>query len=231
VFQRSQYLTFLRRWVADPLTVGAVMPSSPVLAGLMANAVGYTDGRVLELGPGTGVFTEALLARGLVRDQLTLVELDECFADLLSERFPGIRIVRGNAARLSAAGVDKDAKYDAIVSGLPLLSMSARSIYRIVRSAALRLEPSGHMFQFTYGIRCPVPAGILLKCGLKAELLGSVIRNIPPASVYRISHSLTPREQDVPRPLTDAKIANNLTERSQARGTSSPLTTSRSLIC
>lgn len=229
--QTSQYLTFLRRWIADPLTVGAVMPSGPHLAGLIAKAVGYTNGKVLELGPGTGVFTEALLARGLVQEQLTLVELDDCFADLLSKRFSGARIVRGSAARLSAAGIDKHARYDVIVSGLPLLSMPARTVYRIVRSAALRLEPRGHIFQFTYGMRCPVPAAILLKSGLKAQLLGSVIRNMPPASVYRISHSLMLTKQDASCLLTDAKILNNLTEMSQVRGTGSPLTTSRSSIC
>lgn len=232
VVKNSQYLTFLRQWIANPLMVGAIMPSGPALAGLMANAAGYTSGNVLELGPGTGVFTEALLARGFVQEQLTLVELDGCFADLLSERFPGARIVRGSAARLSAAGIGKDARYDTVIIGLPLLSMPAWTVYRIVRSAALRLSPCGQLLQFTCGVRCPVPDSILLRAGLKAQLLGTVIRNMPPASVYRISHSGSQMPVERASPARQAENRKQPGHDESGRGTgSSVTTTSRSLIC
>jgi hypothetical protein len=90
-----QRLTFLRQWLADPLRVGAVLPSSTSLAHLMTKAI----------------------------DRNTLVELDERFAYLLLRRFPGARIVQGSAARLSGAGVGRDVAYGAVISELPLLSM------------------------------------------------------------------------------------------------------------
>lgn len=166
-----------------------MLPSGTSLARLMTQAIDQDTGSVLELGPGTGVFTEALLKRGLVPEQLTLVELDERFANLLSRRFPGARIVQGNAARLSAAGVGKGVAYSAVISGLPLLSMPTRTIFRIVEGVARRLGPSGNLYQFTYGARCPVAHAILERLGLEASLLGTVMWNLPPASVYRISRT------------------------------------------
>ncbi len=213
--QTPQHLTFLCQWIANPLMVGAVLPSGAALARLMTKAVDHTTGQVLELGPGTGVFTGALLARGLAEEQLTLVELDESFAELLTNRFPGARIVRGSAARLSAAGIGKAARYDAIISGLPLLSMSTRTVYRIIRGVALRLEPGSSLFQFTYGMRCPVPDAILHRARLDAVLLGTVFRNMPPASVYRISHSRSRTPAERAPPARQAEDRNNLTMTSQ----------------
>ena len=189
MFQPPQYFMFLRQWVSNPLMVGAVLPSGTSLARLMTMAIDHTTGSVLELGPGTGVFTEALLKRGLAEDQLTLVELDEKFADLLSARFPSVHIVQGSAARLSAAGVGRGIKYNAVVSGLPLLSMPSRTVFRIVKGVARRLAPGGNLYQFTYGARCPVARPMLEKLGLESHLLGTVVWNFPPASVYRISHT------------------------------------------
>lgn len=183
-----QRLTFLRQWLANPLRVGAVLPSGTSLAHLMTKAIDRNTESVLELGPGTGVFTEGLLKRGLVPEQLTLVELDERFAYMLARRFPGARIVQGSAARLSGAGVGRDVSYGAVIGGLPLLSMPSRTVFRIVEGVARRLGPSGNLYQFTYGARCPVAHAILERLGLEASLLGTVMWNLPPASVYRISH-------------------------------------------
>lgn len=203
--QMPQRLTFLRQWLANPLMVGAVLPSGTSLARLITQAIDQDTGSVLELGPGTGVFTEALLKRGLVPEQLTLVELDERFANLLSRRFPGARIVQGSAARLSAAGVGRDVTYSAVISGLPLLSMPTRTIFRIVEGVARRLGPSGNLYQFTYGARCPVAYAILERLGLEASLLGTVMWNLPPASVYRISHTrVDPKVTSVSEPQVAA---------------------------
>ena len=195
MFSTPQHFMFLRQWVSNPKMVGAVLPSGMSLARLMTKAINQTTGSVLELGPGTGVFTEALLRRGLAEEQLTLVELDKRFADLLSARFPSVRIVQGSAARLSAAGVAKDIRYDAVISGLPLLSMSAPTVFRIVKNVAHRLAPGGNLYQFTYGARCPVARVMLEKLGLESHLLGTAVWNFPPASVYRISHARAGEER------------------------------------
>src|SRR5579863_883860 len=81
--------TFLRRFLDDPKRTGAVAPSSPFLAREMARAVDpQTPGLIVELGPGTGPVTKALIARGVRRENLLLVEFDPYFCNLLTERFP-----------------------------------------------------------------------------------------------------------------------------------------------
>jgi predicted O-methyltransferase YrrM len=71
---------FIRTWIEKPLTTGAVAPSSRALARTMA---AYVDparpGPVIELGPGTGPVTEALVAQGVDPSRLVLIEFDPTF--------------------------------------------------------------------------------------------------------------------------------------------------------
>ncbi len=174
---------FLRAWLANPLRVSAVAPSSPALAALITSEIAADVGPVLELGPGTGVFTRALLDRGVPEQNLTLVECDPQFAALLEARFPAAKVLRNDAARLPTAA----AAYGAAVSGLPLLSMPNGTIMRIVRSAFRQMHAEAAFYQFTYGPACPVPRPILERLGLRAVRIGGTLRNLPPASVYRIT--------------------------------------------
>ena len=180
-------LLFVRAWLANPRRIGAVAPSSQALARLMTRGIDARTGPVLELGPGTGVFTEALVARGIRQEDLTLVELNDAFAELLARRFPRARIARCSAARLDSGGIDAQARFGAVVSGLPLLAMPVPTVFRIVSGAVRRLEPGGSFYQFTYGLRCPIHGAVLDRLGLAAEKVGTVVSNVPPASVYRVS--------------------------------------------
>lgn len=181
-FQPSDHLLFLRHWFSRPFQTAAIAPSSRWLARAMT--AGIEPGqRILELGPGTGSFTQALLKRGVDEADLLLVERNPAFATLLAERFPRARIVLGDAASLP---ID-DALADAAVSGLPLLSMPAPQVMRILRAAFGRLRPGASFWQFTYGPRCPVPRTVLNRLGLVAHHTRFVPFNLPPASVYRIS--------------------------------------------
>ena len=184
--QKSQNLFFLRAWLANPRQVGAVAPSSPKLASLMTREIDAGTGPVLELGPGTGVFTNALVQRGVKQEDITLVELSDDFADLLTRRFPKAKVLRCDASRLAAAGVSP-LRFGAVVSGLPLLAMPVPTVFRIIRGASTMLEAGGCIYQVTYGWRCPVPGAVLEKLGLRAEKMGTVVSNVPPASVYRIA--------------------------------------------
>jgi len=76
---------------------------------------------------------------------------------------------------------------DAVISGLPLLSMPTRKIMFILEGAFSHLKEGGAFYQFTYGPRCPVARPILERLGLRATLIGRAMLNIPPASVYRIT--------------------------------------------
>jgi len=180
-------LSFLRAWAANPLRVAAIAPSSATLARLMTQEISGETGPVLELGPGTGAFTWALLARGVREDALTLVESDPGFAALLRQCFPMARICCMDAAGLEAERLFDRPRVGAAVSGLPLLSMPAPQVRAILDGAFAALVPNGAFYQFTYGLFCPVRKRILDRLGLKACRIGGTLRNLPPASVYRIT--------------------------------------------
>ncbi|ANW66145.1 phospholipid methyltransferase [Mycobacterium sp. djl-10] len=185
--QRLNGFYFFRSWLRDPLRVAAVAPSGTALSELITRDVPVDAGPVLELGPGTGAFTTALLARGVPEAALTLVESGPDFARALRFRFPAARVLCADAAD----GTDPQAPYTAIVSGLPLLSMRADRVHTILASVFARSTPDAAMYQFTYAPRCPVPSSVLDQAGLSAELVGRTLRNLPPASVYRITRSTT----------------------------------------
>ncbi|MBM7044484.1 MULTISPECIES: class I SAM-dependent methyltransferase [Rhizobium] len=183
----SDFVQFFRSWVSDPLRVAAVAPSGERLARLMTQEIEPLDGPILELGPGTGVFTRALLTRGIPESALTLVEFGEEFAVRLRDRFPEARVVQMDAAQLGQCGLFEDAPFGAVISGLPLLSMPPAKIAAIVGGAFETMKPGGAFYQFTYGPRCPISRSILESLGLKGTRIGGTVRNIPPAGVYRIS--------------------------------------------
>ena len=180
-------LAFFRTWLSNPLQVAAIAPSGSALAGLMTKELSAESGPVIELGPGTGVFTLALLAQGLRESDLTLIERDAGFANLLGQRFPSARIHRLDASRLAKAGLFEDRVAGGVVSGLPLLSMNSRKVMGILSGAFDCLRPGASFYQFTYGPNCPVPQRVLDRLGLKATRTGRTLLNVPPASVYRIS--------------------------------------------
>jgi phospholipid N-methyltransferase len=187
----SDYVRFLRSWVADPLRVAAVAPSSEALSRLMTREIAAADGPVLELGPGTGAFTRALLARGVPESNLTLVEAGAEFARVLRRRYPQARVLTMDASHLALHKLYPDASVAAVVSGLPLLAMSPRTVMRIVAGAFTYIRPGGSYYQFTYGLRCPVHRPILDHLGLEARYVGGTVRNLPPAAVYRITRRST----------------------------------------
>lgn len=183
----SDVVPFLRAWFSDPLRVAAIVPSGAALADIITGEIVPKTAPVLELGAGTGVFTRALLARGLAQGDLTLVELGSDFAPMLQSRFPGARVLRIDAARLGQLPLFDGKPVGAVVSGLPLLSMTPRKVMAILAGAFAYLRPGGAFYQFTYGPRCPVPRPILDRHGLKATRIGWAVLNVPPAAVYRIA--------------------------------------------
>jgi len=183
----SDFFRFFRSWVTDPLRVAAVAPSGDQLCRLMTQDICPSDAPVLELGAGTGVFTRALLARGVRECDLTLVEYGSDFMRILQHRFPQARVLWMDASQLGSYDLFSGATVGAVVSGLPLLSMSPRKVMSILSGAFSHIRPTGCFYQFTYGPRCPVPRAIVDRLGLKATRIGATVRNIPPAAVYRIT--------------------------------------------
>jgi phosphatidylethanolamine/phosphatidyl-N-methylethanolamine N-methyltransferase len=176
--------TWLRLWAQAPLRVGAIAPSSIELARTMARLVPLDrPGPVIELGGGTGVVTEALLEAGIAPDSLVVLEREPPLHRLLSARFPAVRMIAGDAAdlvRLLAPLGLGPAR--AVVSSLPLLSMSRQTQRRIVEAALAAMAPDAPLIQFTYGLFSPIDREAF---GLKGEVAGRVLINLPPARVWR----------------------------------------------
>lgn len=184
--RQRDLLPFFRAWLANPISVSAIAPSGPALARAITAEIAAGSMPVIELGPGTGVFTKALLEAGVTADRLVLVETGAPFAALLRTRFPGVRIVEGDAAAMRTVELFGAGQAGAVVSGLPILSMSPRMTLAILKKMFSELRPGGAMYQFTYGYRCPVPEAILDRLQLKATRTATILVNAPPASVYRI---------------------------------------------
>lgn len=183
----SETLGFFQAWLKNPLRVAAVAPSGRALASLITSEISSDTGPVIELGPGTGSFTRALTAQGVRQDDLALIEAGSEFAGALRFAFPQARIFVMDAAQLRTVDPFDGRQAGAVVSGLPLLSMSNRKVFAILTGSFRRLKPKGAFYQFTYGPRCPVPVNLLDHLGLEAERIGGTFANIPPAAVYRIT--------------------------------------------
>jgi len=175
---------FLKALLAAPRTVGGIAPSGRQLARLMTSEIDPGGGRVLELGPGTGIFTRALLARGVSPANLTLIEIEKSFVALLRRRFPQITVLQHDARRLPELGCEG---FSSVVSGLPLRNMSQETVHAIMAGAFSLMPPSGAFYQFTYGHRCSVPDPVLRSLGLRVASLGRIRLNLPPATVFRFS--------------------------------------------
>lgn len=179
-------LPFLRAWLAAPLRVAAIAPSGPGLARAITAEISASSMPVIEFGPGTGVFTQAILDAGVTPDRLIMIEAGANFATLLRTRFPAVRIVEGSAGDLDNIPLFGPGTVGAVVSGLPILSMPKPVVLAILGTAFSELRPGGAMYQFTYGYRCPVADSLLDAMGLKASRTATVLVNAPPASVYKI---------------------------------------------
>lgn len=192
----ADYLHFFRSWVTNPARVAAIAPSGEALARIMTMEVGPADGPILELGPGTGVFTRALLERGIAEKDVTLIEFGSEFASVLQMRFRAARILWMDASQIRGRGVLKGEEFGATISGLPLLTMPPRKVFMILLGAFGAMRTDAAFYQFTHGLSCPVPRQLLDRLGLKARRIGGTVRNVPPASVYKITrrNTLTDRQ-------------------------------------
>lgn len=183
----ADILPFLLSWIRNPLRVAAVAPSGTAVATLMTQEITAKTGPVIELGPGTGPFTYALLERGVREQDLTLVECASDFVRLLHARFPHARVFWMDATWLEKYRLFENAPAGAVVSGLGLLTMPPHKVVAILSGAFGYLRPEGAFYQITYGPRCPIADSILDDLDLQATCIGHTLRNVPPASVYRIT--------------------------------------------
>jgi phosphatidylethanolamine/phosphatidyl-N-methylethanolamine N-methyltransferase len=176
-------VSFLRSWLERPLSIGAVTPSGKMLARTMARYVDpASDGPVVELGPGTGAVTQALVEAGVAPSRLVLVESNPTFCRLLRARYPEATLVQGDAyslRRLLETLLIQPAA--AVVSGLPLVTKPIKMRLRLIRDALDLMLPGAPFVQFTYSVAAPLPRGL---DGFSVEASERIWMNIPPARVW-----------------------------------------------
>jgi phosphatidylethanolamine/phosphatidyl-N-methylethanolamine N-methyltransferase len=174
---------FLRSWIEKPLHVGAVMPSGRLLARTMAQYVDVdSSDPVIELGPGTGAITNALIHRGVDQKRLVLVEYNPGFCALLRDRYPQATVVQGDAYKLRDTLWNVlGAPASAVVSGLPLVTKPMSTRLKLIRDAFAALAPSAPFVQFTYSVAPPIPKSLP---GVSTEASERIWMNLPPARVW-----------------------------------------------
>lgn len=151
-------LRFLFEWLFNPLSVGALAPSGRGLSRMMAQQVDPSiPGVVIELGPGTGPVTKALLERGIDEERLLLIEYNQDFSALLRARFPKARIVTGDAYDITKLATQlNDQPIAAIISSLPLFSKPLEQRRTLIMDVMKLLDKQSNnaFIQFTYA---PIP--------------------------------------------------------------------------
>ena len=174
---------FLRSWIEKPLHMGAVMPSGKLLARTMASYVDpHSTGPVVELGPGTGAITSALVEHGVDPKRLVLVEYNPAFCVLLRDRYPQATVVQGDAYGLRETLFNVlPAPASAVVSGLPLVTKPMLTRLKLIRDAFAALVPSAPFIQFTYSVAPPIPKSLP---GVSTEASERIWMNLPPARVW-----------------------------------------------
>jgi phosphatidylethanolamine/phosphatidyl-N-methylethanolamine N-methyltransferase len=182
---------FLRSWLERPLVMGAVTPSGKVLARTMASFVDpRIQGPVIELGPGTGPVTDALIRRGVAQDRLVLIEYNPDFCLLLKRRFPKATIIQGDAYDLheSLSGILTEPAA-ATVSSLPLFTKPMDQRLDLLETAQEVMHPDAPFIQFTYAVVPPMPAR---SEAYRTRASNRVWRNLPPARVWVYNKAAMP---------------------------------------
>ena len=175
-------ITFLARWLRHPLAIGAALPSGRSIGRAVARRVQLErPGMVLELGGGTGSLTRAMLAAGCPADRLVVVEREPQLAGILERRFPGVRILQGDACELrlllERQGIGQLAT---VVSSVPIKWFSRSDQNAVLQQSFDLLGPGGHVLQLTNAMTSPVP----LDLGFDGTEVERIWLNFPPIQIW-----------------------------------------------
>lgn len=182
-------IRFFKGMISTPKTVGAIMPTSARMAARMASIIDTGSGLpVLELGPGTGVITRAILEKGVKPENLVSVEYSSQFVQHLRDKYPGVNFINGDAFSLAETLADyRGQKFDCVISGIPLLNFPMHQRVKLIEDL-LKLIPVGRpVVQFSYG---PVSPVVARPDSYTIKHFDFIVRNIPPAQIwhYRKTH-------------------------------------------
>lgn len=176
-------LVFLRRWAADPRSVGSIAPSGRGLRNLiMRNVRREPDQIVVEFGGGTGGVTRGFLECGVPADKLHTFEIDGVMARYLMEKFPGVHVHHADCRDADKLIPAEDrSRVGSLVLTLPMLVLPMDVQHGVI-DVIFRLLPSGgHFLMYTYSLFEPLDAKAL---GVVGHRMGWTPFNIPPATVW-----------------------------------------------
>lgn len=176
-------LKFFRGWIDKPRAVGSIVPTSSVTAARMASIVDTKSGLpVLEVGPGTGVITKAILKRGVKPAALYTVEYSHDFVTHLRCNYPGVNVIEGDGFNLDdTLGDMRDTMFDSVVSGVPLLNFPVARRVAYLENLLKRIPHGRPVVQLTYGPKSPIPPGL---GNYTVERFHFILRNIPPTQLW-----------------------------------------------
>ncbi|EBW2250109.1 methyltransferase domain-containing protein [Salmonella enterica subsp. enterica] len=176
-------LKFFKGWIDKPKAVGSIIPTSSVTARRMASVIDTGSGLpVLEIGPGTGVITKAILGRGVRPENLHLIEYSHDFVSHLRGLYPGVNVIEGDAFNLDATLGDKAGlTFDSVVSGVPLLNFPVGDRVKYLEGLLDHLPEGRPVIQLTYGPKSPIPPGLGT---YSVERFDFIVRNIPPTTLW-----------------------------------------------
>ncbi|MDX1144939.1 methyltransferase domain-containing protein [Sinorhizobium medicae] len=185
----DEEIRFFKGWMSNSRAVGAILPTSWVTARRMASVVDPDSGLpVLELGPGTGVITKAILERGIEPEKLISIEYSTDFYNQLKAQFDGVQFINGDAFDLDRTlGSLKDQQFDSVISAVPLLNFPMHRRVELLEDLLSRIPFGRPVIQISYGPMSPVVA---VPDSYRIQHFDFVVRNIPPAQlwVYRKTH-------------------------------------------
>lgn len=176
-------IVFIKGMIASPDTVGSIIPTSRTTARCMAGQIDTTSGLpVLELGPGTGVITKAIIERGVDPKNLYCVEYSDEFTRRLRVMLPDVNIINGDAFALDdALGEIAFSKFDTIITSMPLLNFPMEARRNLILDLLDRLPAGRPVILFSYGAVAPVPAE---KDRIEVSSINWILRNVPPARIW-----------------------------------------------
>lgn len=176
-------LKFFKGWIDKPKAVGSIIPTSSVTARRMASIIDTGSGLpVLEVGPGTGVITTAILRHGVKPENLYTVEYSHDFVVHLRRNYPGVNVIEGDGFDLDKTlGESSALTFDSVVSGVPLLNFPVGRRIAYLDNLLKRIPYGRPVVQLTYGPKSPIPPGL---GDYTVEHFHFVLRNIPPTQLW-----------------------------------------------
>lgn len=179
----DEEIRFFKGWMDGPKSVGAILPTSGVTARRMASVITPQSGLpVLELGPGTGIITKAILQKGITPENLVSIEFSTDFYQHLAKTFPRVNFINGDAFDLEKTlGNFRDRQFDSVISAIPLLSFPMERRIALLEDLLNRMPRGRPVMQITYG---PVSPIVARPDRYQIKHYDFVVRNIPPAQLW-----------------------------------------------